>query len=329
MTKIINLYHNQDDKNLESERFKNDILEGLFNTPKFIPAKYHYDEYGSHLFNQITHHPDYYLTNCELIAIEKNLNHLIKIFNNFSFNLIELGPGEGIKTNIIIESFLKASISFQYIPIDLSNLYLNKIVEKFNIYKNQFEILPIHGDYFDSLKWIKLNSNHKNLVLFLGSSIGNFNQEETQHFLTQLHTSLHTGDFLLIGFDLKKDEKEMLRAYQDSSGITKEFNLNVLRHINKVFQSNFNLKKFDYEPLYNSQNGVIESYLKSLDKQTIYFKTLKQSIHFEKHEMIHMENSFKYEKAQIQEIAKQNGFQIVTEFYDSNQYFVDSLWQII
>lgn len=308
--------------------FKRDIQTGLSGPYKQIQSKYFYDELGSEIFNKITNHPDYYLTQCELEIFSNCKCELSNYLNEQPFNLIELGPGEGIKTKILLEQFLQGQLKFRYTPIDISSQYLKILVKKFTAEFADIQINPIHGDFFKSLKWQSDHSHRQNLVLFLGSSIGNFDPAYIVKFLTYLKNSLHPGDFVLIGFDLKKDIDILLKAYDDNDGLTKEFNLNLLRRINRELGGEFNLDKFKHYATYNVFIGAMESYLISQSKQKILIKNLEQTFSFNPLESVHVEYSFKFDLLQIEEFARRSGFKLVENFIDEKKYFVDSLWQV-
>jgi dimethylhistidine N-methyltransferase len=233
------------------------------------------------------------------------------------FNLIELGPGEGIKTQLLIEQFLADSLHFNYIPIDISAEYLHKLLNQFNRLITGLTMTPIHSDYFRGLKWINTNAKRRNLVLFLGSSIGNFDPIAVKVFLSHLHDALQDGDYVLLGFDLRKDIDILLRAYNDSAGLTREFNLNLLKRLNRELGANFKLEKFRHYPTYNVYSGAMESYLISLEAQIVAIKALARSFTFEAIEPIHVEYSYKYMLPQIEEFAQLTGFKTIENFTDS------------
>lgn len=313
----------------EKYEFKNDILLGLLKQNKKIPSKYFYDERGCELFDQITRHQDYYITRCELEILSNYKKQLSSILSSETFNLIELGPGEGIKPRLLIEQFMHDSLEFTYTPIDISKKYLKKIVDQFNRQLPKLEVTAIKSDYFQGLDWLSKHSNKRNFILFLGSSLGNLDFESTTMFLNHIRESLHHGDYLLIGFDLRKNISTLMRAYNDSDGLTREFNLNLLHRINRDLGANFNVDKFSHYETYNVYLGAMESYLISLEAQTVAVDALEHSFTFEAFEPVHTEYSFKYQPSQIADLAHSTGFEIVTEFKDSQGFFVDSLWRVV
>jgi L-histidine N-alpha-methyltransferase len=311
------------------EAFKNDVLQGLRKLNKQIPSKYFYDAQGSALFDQITRHPDYYLTSCELEILDTYKKQLAMKVGAEPFNLIELGPGEGIKTRILVEQFLHDSLSFTYTLIDISKNYLEKLIAQYNRQSPQLELIAINSDYFKGIQWINTTSKRRNMVLFLGSSIGNFDIATTKIFLRHLWDCLHAGDYVLIGFDLRKAIDILMRAYNDSDGITRDFNLNLLQRMNRELGANFRMDKFSHYEAYNVYSGAMESHLVSLESQIIDIDTLASTFTFEPFEGIHVEYSHKYLLTQIAEFAYTTGFEIVQNFTDSQHYFVDSLWRVV
>ncbi|WP_051555078.1 L-histidine N(alpha)-methyltransferase [Legionella fairfieldensis] len=312
----------------EKQQFKNDVLTGLSKVNKQIPSKYFYDERGSELFNQITRHPDYYLTNCELNIINFYKQDLSNLLKNESFNLIELGPGEGVKTRLLIDQFLQDNLSFTYYTIDVSQKFLNHLIENFDNELPTLETVALNSDYLNGIKWLGLNSKKRNFLLFLGSSIGNYHLHTAKEFLQTIRSFLHPGDYLFIGFDLLKDVHVMLKAYNDRDGITREFNLNLLRRINNELGANFNLDAFYHYGTYNVYTHAMESYLLSNKAQIVYIEALNKSFGFKKLEPIHVETSQKYCLSQIEKLAYFSQCNLIKNYKDPRHYFVNSLWQV-
>ncbi|WP_347251656.1 L-histidine N(alpha)-methyltransferase [Legionella sp.] len=319
----VNFFHD------EKQEFAHDVLVGFSKAHKEINSKYFYDEYGSELFNQITHHPDYYLTGCELEILDHYKKDLSLLLKNEEFNLIELGPGEGIKTRLLIDYFLTDHLSFSYYSIDISKKYLTQIIEQFNQQLPHLETVALNADYLNGIKWLSSTSKKRNLVLFLGSSIGNFDLNSTKEFLGMTRNFLHPGDYVFIGFDLLKDIDVLMQAYNDRGGITREFNLNLLRRMNHELGANFNIESFYHYGTYNVYLKRMESYLVSNKAQIVYIEALKKAFKFKEFEAIHVESSHKYTFSKVSKLARTTGFEIVRNFTDSKQYFLDSLWRAV
>ena len=310
------------------EAFARDVLIGLSSTPKRISSKYFYDAEGSRLFQQITDLPEYYLTRCEFEIFEYHKEGFAEFLREESFNLIELGPGDARKTRVLLKHFLEQELDFQYIPIDISESALEGLIHDMQV---EFPELQVHGlvsEYFNALNWLKNLNHRRNVVLFLGSSIGNFNREASRIFLQSLWNCLNTGDYTLIGFDLKKDIELLLKAYNDSRGITREFNLNLLRRINRELGGNFEIERFRHFASYNVFSGAMESYLVSKGDQTIMIQDIGQSFSFDPWEPIHTEYSYKYLESDIVKLAEDTGFVSVEQFYDPAKFFTDVLWRV-
>lgn len=311
------------------EAFALDVLVGLSTIPKNVPSKYFYDAEGSRLFQQITELPEYYLTKCEYEIFHDRKEQLGNMVSASSFNLVELGPGDAHKTMVLIEHFLKTGYDFQYVPIDISEPAMAELVESL---RKRFPTLPVHGlvaNYSNALKWFNRLQNRRNLVLFMGSNIGNYNRPTSRVFLHGLWNALNHDDLVLIGFDLKKDINLMLQAYNDSRGVTAAFNLNLLSRINRELGGNFDLNKFRHYANYDVYSGAMESYLVSLEEQTVFIGNIGASFVFQPWEPIHTEYSYKYLESDIKDLAHQTGYQVETQLYDSKHYFTDSIWRVL
>jgi len=317
--------------------FEKDILEGLESTPKRLSSKYFYDDEGSKLFQIIMNLPEYYLTRSEYEIFESYKENLYKQFskNTKTFNLIELGAGDGLKTQVLLSHFVNQMLPFTYLPIDISAEALYQLKERFNKTIPSLNFEGIEGEYFEALAQLKTKTNFskeeentRNIVLFLGSNIGNFGNEQSLNFLKQLAQNLNQDDYLLLGFDLKKHPQIIQTAYNDANGITKAFNLNLLKRINREVKANFNIEKFDFYSTYIPETGEVRSYIVSNAKQEVVLKKLNKTIHFEWGETIHTEISRKYSAFQMKEIAAQAGFEFVESYTDCKGYFMDMLLKV-
>jgi uncharacterized SAM-dependent methyltransferase len=195
----------------------------------------------------------------------------------------------------------------------------------------QFPALEANGlvtDYFNGLKWLNNRSKRKNLVLFMGSSIGNFTHAENCVLLRNLWNCLNHDDVLLVGFDLKKDIDMLLKAYNDSQGVTRDFNLNLLHRINRELGGSFDVSKWRHFGTYDVFSGGMESYLVSLEKQSVFIEKIGRWFEFEAWEPIHTEYSYKYLVSEIEQLAGETGFEIYEHLFDSRHYFADSVWRV-
>lgn len=323
-------YFSFSDASQQSQRtFALDVHLGLSSPQKFIPSKYFYDENGSKLFQRITELPEYYLTKAETEILNAHKDALAERFASEPFALVEMGAGDGEKTKILLEHFLAKGLDFHYAPIDISESALSELEISL---AEQFPTLSFQGrsaEYVSDISKIDIFSETKTVLLFLGSSIGNFSFPEMKNFLKTLWYALNKGDFALIGFDLKKDIKMMQAAYDDKEGVTRAFNYNLLHRINRELGGTFNPEKFYHHEIYNPKESAMESYLISLEAQEVYIDALKTKYCFEPYEAIFTERSYKFSDASIRELAHETGFEILETFKDSKQYFADSLWRVV
>lgn len=307
--------------------FGKDIIEGLTSTPKFLQSKYFYDKTGDKLFQQIMKLPEYYLTDCELKILNTHKEQIIGFFKDSvnAFQLVDLGAGDAYKTKILLRHFLNTNTTFEYVPVDISE---NAIAKLSLDLKAEFPEIQISGYAEEYLKALNLIKNDTpKLILFLGSSIGNFTQAEAEDFLKAISKQMNKEDLFIIGFDLKKDPEIILEAYNDDSGITKKFNLNLLTRINREFDANFKIDEFEHIPTYDTQAGEARSALKSKIQQNIEFPRLGFSVTLESGELIHTEISKKYDLSEIKTLARNSGFEVFKNLLDSRGYFTNSVWR--
>jgi len=308
--------------------FAEAVAAGLSRRPKSLPPAYHYDDEGSRLFKRITDLPEYYVTRCECDALERNKVTIADLLGNGPMNLIEFGPGDGSKTRSVIEYLLERKVAFRYVPIDISGLALDQLAADFRIRYPALEVHCIAADYVAGIQWLSRQKARKNMAFFLGSNIGNFPPAEGRLFLRRLRNSLNRGDMLIIGFDLRKEIDVIYRAYNDSKNVTAEFNLNMLRRINRELNGEFDLSQFRYKGTYCTENHCVQSYLVSLASQDVYVGKIDRWFHFEPQESIHTENSYKYRESDIEQLAAKTGFAISEQLYDARRFFVDSVWLV-
>lgn len=313
----------------ENKQFTHDVQEGLSAKPKRLSSKYFYDKTGDKIFQAIMQMPDYYLTRSEYEILDRYKEELRSLFKSKGdrFNLIEFGAGDGLKTKLLLKHFSDKKDDFLYVPIDISGHVLQLLVSDLKKQLPTLAVEPLQDDYFLALNRLSKVSEARNVVLFLGSNIGNFTEEEAIRFLTAMGKDLNPGDLALIGFDLKKDPALILSAYNDPSGITRDFNLNLLSRINRELKGNFDLDKFQHYATYDPESGEARSYIISKVEQKVYIDSLKESFHFRAWESIHVEISRKYSEATIQNWAEKAGFALKELFYDTNRYYVNALWE--
>ena len=310
------------------QHFALDVLVGLSAAPKRIASRYFYDDTGSDLFRRITELPEYYLTACEAEIFQTHKDELAQLLTWGPFNLVEMGPGDGRKTRILLGALLRANLDFHYVPIDISESAVRGLTASLHDAFPALEVRGLVSEYFAGIRWLLQMKGRATLVLFSGSNIGNFNQPEASVFLRSLWNSLDDGDRVLIGFDLKKDIDLMLRAYNDREGVTRDFNLNLLRRINHELGGNFDLGRFRFYSTYSVFSGSMNSYLVSLEQQNVFIEAIGQTFTFMPWEPIQTEYSYKYLESDIARLAAETGFTVERQFYDERRYFTDSLWRV-
>jgi dimethylhistidine N-methyltransferase len=308
-------------------QFLKDVLKGLQASPKYLDSKYFYDKKGDELFQKIMASDEYYLTNSEMEIFLHQSKEIIDsvLSDEDTFDVIEFGPGDAVKSMHLVKELLERKAIAVYFPIDISKNIIGLLNQKLSKQLPDLKVHGLHGEYLHMLAQTNKLSKNKKLVLFLGANIGNFKFREMPGFCKELNGMLSKGDLILIGFDLKKNPKKILAAYNDKKGFTSEFNLNLLARINKELNADFNVNSFEHYATYDPDSGACKSFLISLMTQDVYIDGT--SIHFEKDETIFMEISQKYSVAQIDEIALQCGFTAVAYFFDKKKYFVDVLWK--
>lgn len=312
----------------QRERFARDVLVGFSAPQKFLPSKYFYDARGSKLFERITDIDEYYLTGCEFDVLERCGAGIVDSLDVDALDVIELGAGDGRKTKVLLSSLLASGKKLNYMPVDISETAVRELVESIRKSHRSLQVSGFTGEYFDCLRSLRRQPGRASLVLFLGSTIGNMDHLSAMQFLRTLREHLHEGDYLLIGFDLKKDIDLMMAAYNDSEGVTREFNLNVIRRINRELGGRMPVDNFEHYGFYNPVKGAMESYLVSREDQDVAIDALNRCFHFDAYEGIHMEQSTKYLEKDVLDMARHAGFETVAHWHCTRGWFVDALWRV-
>jgi L-histidine N-alpha-methyltransferase len=304
--------------------FAKDVQAGLSVSPKYLLSKYFYNNRGNQLFQQIMQLPEYYLTRSEFEIFSTQSAEMVSGIPN-PFHVIELGPGNGLKTKLFLKAAQQQNKLLTYYPIDISAEALNELSLNLQA-EMDLPIEPLAADYFTGLEKL-LHVSGPKLIIFMGSNIGNFNPAETISFFSALSANMRPDDYFLIGFDLKKDPELILAAYNDSQGITRAFNLNLLHRMNEELEANFDVIQFKHYPTYDPITGEARSYLISQKKQTVHIGALNQTFGFEQNEPIYMEVSRKYNVADIEGYGSAAGLSLIHVFKDCKHYFADALFK--
>lgn len=317
-------------RSIVNKEFAEDVRQGLTAAQKYLPSKYLYNKRGDEIFQEIMAMPEYYLTRAEYEIFATHKAALLEKFSEQSekFQLIEFGAGDGTKTKVLLKYFLAQRANFRYVPIDISGNILDALTDDLQLHMPELVVQPIRDDYFKAIDQLDTSRHERKVVLFLGANIGNFDPHECRTFLQEIAQHLHPGDRLMIGFDLRKDPRRILAAYYDKAGITASFKFNLLQRINDDLQANFDLAKFQYAPIYDPMEGAIKSYLVSTEAQKVHLAVANISVSFDAWEAIYMERSQKFTLREIEQLAAETGFKVVHNFFDSNRYFTDAVWEV-
>jgi dimethylhistidine N-methyltransferase len=292
---------------------------------KTLPCRYLYDAVGSALFEAITNLSEYGLTRADARILQA---HAAEITGSLAGPLLvaELGSGSGIKTRPVLES-LRERQSVTYFPIDLSATALANCERELEPLAT---VVPVERSYLEGMCEVasRRRAGEKLLVLFLGSTIGNFEPGEAAEFLTALRSTMCPGDGLLLGTDLVKPVDRLLAAYDDAAGVTAAFNLNLLARINRELDGDFNLRHFHHEARYHSEAQRIEMHLRSRAQQTVRVKKAGMSAEFAMGETILTEVCHKFRADQIAGLARAAGFSLERQWVDEEWGFAESLLRV-
>ena len=299
--------------------FAREVEEGLSAFQKTLPCKLFYDAYGSELFEEITRLPEYYLTRTELAILRERGSEIVAAAGS-NLSVVELGAGTAVKTGTLLAALARRQMRVPFFPVDISSDALESACERVVAECPTVFVKPIVADFSQGFGFLRTIRGQK-LVLYLGSSIGNFNPEAAVEMLSRVRHQLVPGDALLLGTDLAKDPAVLVPAYDDAQGVTAEFNKNILRRLNRDLQGDFDLDAFRHRALWNPRRSRMEIYLESLKDQTVTLGLLRQGVHFRAGERIHTENSYKYTLTMVREMLEGAGFKLEQSWFDECKWF--------
>lgn len=304
--------------------FAADVRTGLAKPQKELHSKYLYDELGSSLFEAITHLPEYGLTRADERLLRRHARDIAGQLPN-RVAVIELGAGVGQKTRHLLHAMLQPGL--RYYPIDVSADALARCERDLS---EIADVHPLVQSYLDGMAaaTAERRSGESFLVMFLGSTIGNFERACAREFLRDLHEVMQPGDMLLLGADLVKDPDRMIVAYDDPTGVTGAFNLNLLGRINRELGGDFRLRDFEHQAHWNPDHRRIEMHLCSRLDQTVFISEADLNVSFRAGETIWTESSHKFKLAELDALAGETGFQVVDQWIDNEWPFAENLWTI-
>jgi dimethylhistidine N-methyltransferase len=295
--------------------FLNEVVNGLSRPQKSLPSRFFYDAAGSELFEKITSLPEYYPTRVECALLTAHAAGMVETFGAHSV-LVEFGSGSSTKTELLLQNLPKCAA---YAPIDVSQAALRGACSRLAHRFPDLDVVPVVADFATLARLPAHLSPRPKFGFFPGSTIGNFKPAEAVRLLQRFRTLLQPHGHVLIGVDLRKDRRILERAYNDSQGVTAEFNLNVLARINQEIAPVVDLKSFAHQAFYNEREGRIEMHLMSRRDQS--FEIGGSRISFRAGETIHTENSYKYTVAQFQDLARCAGWMPERSWTDAKNLF--------
>jgi len=310
--------------------FAQAVSKGLSKERKRLPSWLIFDDRGSEIFQEIVGLENYHPAVCEFEIFHAHKQTIASIVSDASLQIIDLGSGDARKSQVLLEHLVKSDLQIHYIPIDISAGAVRNLVASLEskFQNTSLAVTGIAAEYFEGLQAVPREQFKRNFVFFLGSTIGNQDLPAAGKFLRELSDSLNEGDYVMIGFDLMKDPKLLYRAYNDPEGVFQKFNLNLLDCINQKLGADFVKDNYVQEGHYNQQSRAVESHIYSTEDQTVQVPALKKEFHFKAWEGMQTEHSYKYTMPEIEALAGNNGFEIVEHLFDSNQFFVDSIWKV-
>ena len=297
----------QEEASTHSASFAEDVRAGMSATPKYIPPRWLYDDLGSALFEAIMLLPDYYLTATEAALLDLYSDEILASLDG-PIGMIELGSGSGRKTRTLIEAAFRRQERLHYKPIDISSAALAAWASTLTTAYDDLQVTAFAGDYRKVMRSGLLDAPGRVLVLFLGSSIGNYEPQEARALLRAVSEGLKSGDALLLGVDLKKSRRELELAYNDPLGVTACFNRNILARVNRELGGRFELDAFDFVATYDEKRGCVDSFQESKRDQIVRIDELEREVRFARGERIHTESAYKYDRADIDALARESGF---------------------
>jgi len=311
---------------IEETEFASDVRVGLSKPQKELHSKYLYDEIGSALFEAITFLPEYGLTRADERLLVAYAGEIAAALDG-PVDVIELGSGSGRKTRSVLQAVRSAQMDLNYFPIDVSPEALARCSAEVG------RLAAVHPQQETYLVGVdqavaRRRPGHSFLVLFLGSTIGNFERKCAQAFLSDLRQRLEPGDALLLGADLVKCRERLILAYDDPTGVTAAFNLNLLGRVNRELGANFNLRAFEHVARYNDRERRIEMHLHALVRQNVTITAADFSLHIRAGETIWTESSHKYTLQELPAMAAQAGFVPLARWVDQEWPFVEALWTV-
>lgn len=305
------------------QSFAVSVCKGLEKQPRQLECRFLYDAHGSELYEKICSQPEYYLTRAEAEILQQYAGEISR--ETGPCHLIELGSGSSVKTDYLLSAYQAHHINVCYTPIDISATALKMAGKAIIANKPDVQVVGIHGTYNDSFQLISHTSPA--LVIFLGSTLGNFNEEEEHEFWQEISQHMQIGDYLLLGVDLVKDISIIEAAYNDAAGITAAFTKNYFTRMNRELGSSLDLDQIKHVAFFNPEKSRMEIYLEFTEAQKIRIESLERTFTVTKGEMLQIEISRKFHLPAVKDCLKTHGFQPVQTYTDDKSWFGLILFQ--
>ena len=302
------------------DAFGAEVKSGLTADRKTLPCRFFYDEVGSELFEEICETPEYYVTRSEREILEARVDEIAHQYQ-CPITLAELGSGSSSKTRLLIEALLRAHGGLRYVPVDISKTMLEASSHELLDCYEALEIRAIASEYEVGLRHLRRETGRPKLIAWLGSTIGNLSPDEAAACLGRMHCAMAPQDRLLVGIDLRKDRKVLESAYDDCSGVTARFNINLLERINRELGGEFRVDRFEHRAVWDEQAGRVEMHLVSAAAQCVTIRELDLEVEFASGESIHTESSYKYSLEENDRLAANAGLAIECRWLDKKQFF--------
>ncbi len=299
--------------------YAEEVRQGLTNSPKSLPPKLFYDAAGSALFEEITRLPEYYLTRTELEILRQYAGDISRAAGT-NLTVVELGAGTASKTSTLLHAVAAAQLRVTYVPVDISPAALEEARTRIGEQCPGVRIRPLVADFGEGFGFLRRIAGRK-LVVYLGSSIGNFEPDAAIAMLAEVRRQLSAGDALLLGTDLVKDQAVLIPAYDDAQGVTAEFNKNILRRINRELRANFDVDAFRHIAVWNPARSGMQIYLESTRTQRVHIAALNVDIAVWSGERIHTENSYKYTLPMVRRMLESAGYKLEQTWFDRRIWF--------
>lgn len=293
------------------------LVSALDETPRRIPSRFFYDDRGSKLFERITGLPEYYQTRTEAALLRENADDMVAVSG--AEELVELGSGAATKTRILLDAMDRAGQLLLYVPMDVAETFVRRSAEELAAEYPDLQVHGVVGDFFLHLE--EIPEGGRRLVIFLGGTIGNFTPVQAREFLTTVRGEMSPGDCLLLGTDRIKEKARVEAAYNDSQGVTAEFNLNILHVVNRLADGDFDPSKLRHRAFYDPEHHRIEMRLVATEPQTVHLPRIGLSFELVRGEELHTEISTKYDRRLAEELLTDCGFEVLRWYTDAEDLF--------